>query len=83
MKIFHCCSSHTSFPAGESIHFTMTATNSRGKSVSREYKFVIENDGVSSLPTETWSREEFKEAMILGLVDPALMYKVIRTAQTG
>jgi len=57
--------------AGEHT-FTMTATNSGGKSVSREYKFVIENDE-SALP-QNWSREEFKEAMILGLVDPALMY---------
>ena len=52
--------------------FTMTATNSGGKSVSKEYKFIIEDDE-SALP-QTWSREEFKQAMIYGLVDPSLMY---------
>ncbi|NSW90687.1 MAG: S-layer homology domain-containing protein [Firmicutes bacterium] len=52
--------------------FTMTATNSGGKTVSREYRFLIENDE-SALP-QGWSREEFKEAMVLGLVDPELMY---------
>ncbi len=52
--------------------FTMTATNSGGKSVSNQYRFIIENDE-SALP-QTWSREEFKEAMMMGLVDPALMY---------
>jgi hypothetical protein len=52
--------------------FTMTATNSGGKSASKEYKLVIENDE-SALP-QGWSREEFKEAMMYGLVDPSLMY---------
>jgi uncharacterized protein YkwD len=57
--------------AGEHT-FTMTATNSGGLSVSGEYKFIIENDE-SALP-QGWSREEFKEAMMYGLVDPSLMY---------
>ena len=57
--------------AGEHT-FTMTATNLGGLSVSGEYKFIIENDE-SALP-QGWSREEFKEAMMYGLVDPSLMY---------
>ena len=52
--------------------FTMTATNSGGKSVSKEYKFIIEDDE-SALP-QSWSREEFKQALMYGLVDPSLMY---------
>ena len=52
--------------------FTMTATNSGGKSVSKEYKFIIEDDE-SALP-QSWSREEFKQALMYWLVDPSLMY---------